>query len=803
MPPKLKKHIKISIHGGGPTGTTFLAQLALYLRLAKAHPKFQRRLPDVSVKIYEPRGKLGGGFAFQPDEVAYANNPASCFSLFPRFPEDYARHIKQITDPNKSISEILKTTYLRESFGEYAAKNGNESLQNLNSGHCGQKSSATLDSSAVLEVVPYKNSVEVKSGGRRTEHVDFAVAAIGVGMPIDIFGLNGLKGYHPTAYPLPKLMKSISSSRKIAALGAMLTAIDVARGVWLLEAGAVNHNYSLAFLSRTGIIPSVRHPDESLSLRHFTMENLNKILSRKKVLPFSSILKLARKEWKSHGVSQSEIDAVWQKGEPAKDRLGRHLEEIEAKKIAPILVRKMIIELIMAGPKVLDSLNGSGRDRYNKNSELKSRAESILVPTFVATARKLHSVLADGSLRVLDGVVDVKKEITATKRDAEFNELTFNIRETDPKFAYAHVESWKIRAFKKAYMLTPNTEGMPGGRHPVRLDSIPPGMTGRLEKEKFTVIRKVGDTLMEEHGFDDIVNATGHTLSLESLEADSKEGSLLRSLWQNFLPSKYGGFQTDNEFRLKPRNKRLSPSRVYAIGALAEDKGPMNGIIKIRQATDIAVRSMLGISEKEAMLLLSAVKSYDFIHIVYPRKQLPWLRAEAIPAGGHPNAAALQENPTPGVKKLVNASVQTREDRLIDGEYGDFRSKAITTKSLSNLNDALRNQKKPPAEITIKRYFRQIMNFFNHPDLADSLGAQAAKESSILAKLREGRLPEPAMQAAAGTNNAKNISKSAQPPKGVSRQVYEAMVAGRSAPSKPGKGLDRRSSGKPGKGNSR
>jgi uncharacterized NAD(P)/FAD-binding protein YdhS len=392
----MKSHraVSIAIIGGGAAG----ASVAHYLVRSLGNGPVK---VDAEIKLYEKRGVIGPGLAYQRDnDVLLMNMVSQDASLFADEPENFWRWLAS-TEQNQyrhyaiSGSAIIPNGYVpRGLFGCYM-RHMFEQVITL-AALSGIKLSKHHTEVVGLQKLGERYELMTATG--ETSSFDYVILCTGNTKPVDIYSLSGHARYINEPYPVQPYLGKIGPHDRVAVIGTQLTAVDVA--IVLAHQG---HQGPIHLVSRTRELPSIRSILEPYQLKYMTIPNLRALREKGHgEVRLQDILRLLRKEFAAVGADWKEV-------------LFRYKDSIEPDEYFAIGLnnapKKQPWQWVMVAidhvvEHFWDALNDHDKTIFMKiyHRNWNSRRAPLPVPT----AYKIHSLLCSGQLKFKSGVSDIK-----------------------------------------------------------------------------------------------------------------------------------------------------------------------------------------------------------------------------------------------------------------------------------------------------------------------------------------------------------------------------------------------------------
>jgi len=333
----MEGYYDIGLVGGGPSTVSLLDALA----------QRQDSLPR-SVLVLEPAQHLWRGRPYRPDfDTVRVNAPARDMSL--RAGDD--THFEQWlaardlviglgaddVDPYSGARFVARSVY-----GDYLEQTARAALIALH--HRGWTVDLVRDYAVLARPLP--DSLGLQTAGSGSTRVGNAVFAVGAGRPPDPYGLTGLPGFIPEAYPTLRTLAEIDKDASVAVLGTGLTAVDAVLGLV-----AHGHRGRIHLVSRTGTLPAVRQTAAPRELIHFTPAWFRAAAAQRRQVSLAEVIRLMGRELAAAGDSLERVagEALAIAAEEPVARLRRHLAQVDAPEPGLRILQQAVPE---AGPDV-------------------------------------------------------------------------------------------------------------------------------------------------------------------------------------------------------------------------------------------------------------------------------------------------------------------------------------------------------------------------------------------------------------------------------------------------------------------
>lgn len=381
--------IAIAVVGGGAAGTATAHYLVQLL------DKQTSKKAAVEIDIYEKRGVIGPGLAFEKDNDALLMNmvtkDASLFADNLKHFWEWLTLTKQEQYKNIVMggSSMAPDGFLpRGLFGHYmgntfhdAVIKGKQGGINLRERYC-----------EVTEIDEHITGFELRTSTSEKHQYDFVVLCTGNSEPRDFYKLQGHARYINNPYPVRNYLSKIPQNDRIGIIGSQLTAADIA--ITMSHGG---HQGPINLLSRTHELPAIRSILRPHNLRFMNLENLEKICLEKNSISLRDLLRLLRRELKAagenwqtiffenskinprdyfqNGIKNSTNDQPWQSVFVAIDQVIEHY---------------------------WNKLSEESKAEFLNSYHRKWNAKRVPLP--ITTAYKISSLLMDGQLKFNPGL---------------------------------------------------------------------------------------------------------------------------------------------------------------------------------------------------------------------------------------------------------------------------------------------------------------------------------------------------------------------------------------------------------------
>ncbi len=378
---KNTERFTLAVIGGGAASVAFLHHLSNLIT-----PSVAER---VQVRIFEPRSQIGPGLAYQPDvDTALLNRAietmsvsAADFSTFTSWVRWKSHHEPELHD---LVRRDLSSTYVSRSlFGRYLKDFFNETL-------------ATARRKGLSVDVVHR---EIRAVSRNSRYrlvadeeifeADSVLIAVGNTGPRDYYGLSGHERYIHRPYPLASALTKLAHARRIAVIGASLTAVDIAVSLYRMNSQAEIH-----MVSNTGVLPLVKGKQAlPQPPRHLTAERLRALTSEgHRKISLRQLGRLIRAEFKAAGADWRELFVDHD------DAIALLRDEIAEAD------RERTWQTILVATNDLIEFAWNALDPESQACALKRFARHWLAcraPMPVENARVIATMLADGRLKLM------------------------------------------------------------------------------------------------------------------------------------------------------------------------------------------------------------------------------------------------------------------------------------------------------------------------------------------------------------------------------------------------------------------
>lgn len=381
--------IAIAVVGGGAAGTATAHYLVQLL------DKQTRKNIAVEIDIYEKRGVIGPGLAFEKDNDSLLMNmvtrDASLFADNLNHFWEWLTLTKQDLYKNIAMggSSMAPDGFLpRGLFGHYmshtfhnAVIKGKQSGINLRERYC-----------EVTEIDEHITGFELRTSTSEKYQYDFVVLCTGNSEPSDFYKLQGHARYINNPYPIRNYLSKIPQNDRIGIIGSQLTAADIA--ITMSHGG---HQGPINLLSRTPELPAIRSILRPHDLRFMNLETLDKICLKKNSLSLRDLLRLLRKELKAAGENWQTIFFEYSKINPRDYFHNGIKNSIKDQPWQSVLVAiDQVIEYYW------NKLSEKSKTEFLNSYHRKWNAKRVPLP--ITTAYKLSSLLMDGQLKFSPGL---------------------------------------------------------------------------------------------------------------------------------------------------------------------------------------------------------------------------------------------------------------------------------------------------------------------------------------------------------------------------------------------------------------
>lgn len=390
---KTQQTLSIAVVGGGAAGASVTHYLVRSL---------EERSPGLAVKIkvYEKRGVIGPGLAYQRDNDALLMNMVSRdASLFSDEPENFWRWLARTEQqqykqyvlsgsamsPEGYVPRGLFGCYLRQIF-ERVTHDAEE---------------------AGIEISKhYAEVVGIRKMGARFDLIvatgesasfDYVVLCTGNTKPIDFYNLSGHARYINDPYPVQPYLGKMAPDDRVAIIGTQLTAADVA--IVLAHHG---HQGPITMVSRSAELPSIRSMLKPYKLQFMTLQNLKALREKSKgSISIRDALRLLRREFATVGADWREVlFKTSDMKEPQKYFENALNNSLQTQPWQWVMVAvDHVIEYFW------DALTEDGKAKFMTNYHRNWNSRRAPLP--VTTAYKLHALTIQGQLKFMPGIQSI------------------------------------------------------------------------------------------------------------------------------------------------------------------------------------------------------------------------------------------------------------------------------------------------------------------------------------------------------------------------------------------------------------
>ncbi|MFG2887353.1 FAD/NAD(P)-binding protein [Streptomyces sp. NPDC048297] len=358
-------------------------------------------LPVGRLRLYDGSSGLWRGRAYQRDApVLRLNSVPGDMSALGSDPEHFDRWLAardtvngqsaNTFDPYSGARFVPRALY-----GDYLQYAAEDALTRLRA--------AGWD----VELVPHHVKSVVQSAGKtelltldgRRQKADYVVLCVGRGSPSDEYALAGSPRFIADPYPVQQTLGEVEPEASVGVIGSGLTAMDV-----VLALRESKHRGPITFLSRGGVLPSVRQKPIQYKIRHFTSEGIQRAAGENGIT-LDTVVRLLRQELETAGEDisavQMEIESLI--GESPVQRLRRQLAEVDTESIA---LRVLQTAVPSTGPQVWPLLSSEEKLRLLRGSYRAILA--LCCPMPPATAAKVLDMIEREQLHLSDGIQEIR-----------------------------------------------------------------------------------------------------------------------------------------------------------------------------------------------------------------------------------------------------------------------------------------------------------------------------------------------------------------------------------------------------------
>ncbi len=296
---------RIAIIGAGIGGTSILRRLV-------EHEKFNT---EYSIDIYDKEALLGRGFAFKHDSKHLLINTITKETSLKEDLNDYSKWLN-----SKGIEPSTHTS--RDLFGEYVHHIFRDILSNHKNIH------AFGDFVDDIIYDPKNTTYSLKSAGvtRTYDTVFFVPGTLEYSDPYD---LKGTKNFIHNPYPVPVKLEYTKGT--IGIIGSGLSSIDIIR--YLVLEKDIKKLY---VFSRHGELPAVRCGENTLELKYFIKENIDKYIKNDHIT-LGAVTRLFNKELRYQNI---DTDLFGIEFDHPKKQIEFNIKNIEAVTKIELLILK-------------------------------------------------------------------------------------------------------------------------------------------------------------------------------------------------------------------------------------------------------------------------------------------------------------------------------------------------------------------------------------------------------------------------------------------------------------------------------
>lgn len=279
---RLKKDYDVAIIGGGSASVVMLNSILRYTN------------DPLSIIIFSDSNRLGPGYAYQKDvDSALLNRPLHSMSIDKYNENDAVEWL----DKHPQYYDICydegdNGLYMpRWVFGQYLEDRMRELIER-----------AELNKFNIDVIYDKVSDVDgdsikvIQTLGNQTYRTHKIIYCCGHNSQNDIYDLVGTNNYIHNPYPLSNKVNSISPDATVAVIGSSLTAIDI-----VLSLNQLGHKAPIDLLSRKHVLPYIRGPVKKIELSHLNEIEIEKIVTKNKIVTIKDLVRLLSSEMKSIG----------------------------------------------------------------------------------------------------------------------------------------------------------------------------------------------------------------------------------------------------------------------------------------------------------------------------------------------------------------------------------------------------------------------------------------------------------------------------------------------------------------------
>ena len=382
-----RKGVRVAIIGAGAVGVSVADALARGDLLER-----------IALTVYEPRKAIGQGNAYGHDvSTALLNRQSEFMSVRHQDPRDFINWMSRQPDPAVRQFARAGTFPPRTLFGEYAGDVFEDVVRRA-------PIPVEVITEAAIDISRNAGDLQVSTRSACRAH-DVAIICAGTPSPADPYRLAGHHSFIGDPYPLWSKLGSVKPRHRVVILGTGLTAVDVA-----LELLSRGHQGPVMMISRRGRLPSVRHPHRDCAPAVLTEEAIRRHASEGK-LTLRAVFGLMRAELTASGIDPAVLLREVDPGEPAQQRMERHLALARSGELwQPLLIKAAndLIEMIWQ--------RWPGEEKKKFLEEYHDLFQSLCNPIPYPSAERLFEAMREGQLRVSAGIRDAKPAGDSTVR---------------------------------------------------------------------------------------------------------------------------------------------------------------------------------------------------------------------------------------------------------------------------------------------------------------------------------------------------------------------------------------------------
>lgn len=383
----------IAIVGGGANAVCVVNELVDQLSRADRPRNFK-------ISVFEKSGVVGSGLAYGTNMDAHIlNMPAESMSAIADKPGDFMEWLRKPHSPELhpyfNAQAQCRDFVPRKIFGYYLQDILDQAVQKAS--NAGIK--VEFIRGEVTDIVTRGEELWLKAGDHPAKF-NQGILCLGNQPPTIGRRLQSLPGYFHQPWPESDITEGIPKDADILVIGSGLTAVDT-----LITLQENNHEGSITFLSRHGLLPKVRTFPDQHELVHLSPENVRAITARnQRKLSVDEAVELFNQEFESAGVDMQQLDFYKELASKAPAQvLKEDIQKAKNGSLPYFSVLKAIDEVV---GELWNELSIEARQVFDTHYRTLWNIYDYPMP--VQNAERVLKALESGQLKIVSGFRDIQ-----------------------------------------------------------------------------------------------------------------------------------------------------------------------------------------------------------------------------------------------------------------------------------------------------------------------------------------------------------------------------------------------------------